>query len=73
MTPHNEIGAKAQALLRETIELAGLYRSKRRIEQKRRIKEDVGLHWHLMLPEARSGLSKAFGGARAVTVVKVKF
>jgi hypothetical protein len=66
MTADDEIEAKARALLRETIERAGWYPSLRRIEREKRIAQDVDLHWHLMVPEARKRLEQPFGRAQVV-------
>jgi hypothetical protein len=55
MTP-DEIEVKARTLLRETLERAGWYPILRRIEREKRIAQDVDLHWHLMVPEARKRL-----------------
>ena len=55
-TREDEIEATARALLRETIERSGWYPSLRRIEREKRIAQDVDLHWHLMLSEARKRL-----------------
>jgi hypothetical protein len=55
-TRDEEIEAEARALLREAIERSGWYPSLRRIEREKRIAQDVDLHWHLMVAEARKRL-----------------
>jgi hypothetical protein len=49
-----EITALARALLRETIERSGWYPTLRDEERRKLIEKDVELHWHLMMPEART-------------------
>lgn len=61
-TGEDEIEATARALLRATIERSGWYPSLRRIEREKRIAQDVDLHWHLMLPEARKRLEQGQHG-----------
>ena len=48
-----QIEAEARAMMRATIENSGWYPSLRGEARRRRIEQDVDLHWHLMLPKAR--------------------
>ena len=68
-TREDEIEATARALLRETIERSAWYPSLRRVEREKRIAQDVDLHWHLMLSEARKRLEQGRGGQKALTGV----
>ncbi len=51
---HDEdLAALARSLLRETIERSGWYPALQGKEREQRIEQDVELHWHLMVEEAR--------------------
>jgi hypothetical protein len=54
----DEIEALARAMLRETIERSGWYPSLRGEERRLRIEQDVELHWHLMINDARKRLEQ---------------
>ena len=53
-----EIEAEARAILREAIERSGWYRGLPEAERSKRIEEDVGRNWPLMLREARRRLEQ---------------
>jgi hypothetical protein len=53
-----EIEALARAMLRETIERSGWYPSLKGEFRQARIEQDVELHWHLMINEARKRLEQ---------------
>ena len=53
-----EIEVEARALLRETIERSGWYPTLHGEKRQQRIAQDVDLHWHLMVPDARKRLEQ---------------
>jgi hypothetical protein len=63
-TRDEEIEAEARALLREAIERSGWYPDLRGKKRQSRIEQDVDLHWHLMLSEARSRLEHGIRQSR---------
>jgi hypothetical protein len=56
------IEAEARAMMRAAIEKSGWYPSLQGTARQRRIEQDVDLHWHLMLPQAREHLEQGNGG-----------
>jgi hypothetical protein len=54
----DEIEALARAMLRETIERSGWYPLLQGEFRQERIKQDVELHWHLMINDARKRLEQ---------------
>jgi hypothetical protein len=56
-----EIEAEARAMLRETIQRSGWYRSLPEEERNRRIEQDVDQNWPMMLQEARKRLEQRAG------------
>ncbi len=56
--PDDEVIALAKALLRQTILASGWYPSLPDAERQKRIDQDVDLHWHLMMADARKRLRK---------------
>jgi hypothetical protein len=56
-----EIEAEARAMLRETIQRSGWYRSLPEEERTRRIEQDVDQNWPMMLQEARKRLEQRAG------------
>jgi hypothetical protein len=53
-----QIEAEARTMMRASIEKSGWYPSLRGEARRRRIEQDVDLHWHLMLPKARERLEQ---------------
>jgi len=56
-----EIEAEARAMLRETIQRSGWYRSLPEEERNKRIEQDVDQNWPMMLQEARKRLEQRAG------------
>ena len=56
-----KIEAEARAMLRETIQRSGWYRSLPEEERNRRIEQDVDQNWPMMLQEARKRLEQRAG------------
>lgn len=54
----DDIEALARAMLRDTIERSGWYPSLRGEFRQARIEQDVELHWHLMINDARKRLEQ---------------
>ncbi len=55
------IEAEARAMMRAAIEKSGWYPGLQGAARQRRIDQDVDLHWHLMLPQARERLEQRNG------------
>jgi hypothetical protein len=58
----DEVEALARAMLRETIQRSGWYPSLKGEVRRLRIEQDVELHWHLMVNDARKRLEQRRGG-----------
>jgi hypothetical protein len=54
----NEIEAEARALFRDAIERSGWYPDLRGQKRRERVEQDVNLHWHLMIQDARKRLEQ---------------
>jgi hypothetical protein len=62
--PDEEIEAEACAMLRESIERSGWYPKLQGEFRQARIEQDVDLHWHLMIDEARKRLLQGIRHSR---------
>jgi hypothetical protein len=61
----DEIEAEARTLIRDAIERSGWYPDLPKEKRQERIEQDVELHWHLMLPEARKRLEQGIRHSRS--------
>jgi len=66
------IEAEARALMRAASEKSGWYPGLQGAARQRRIDQDVDLHWHLMLPQARERLEQQNGGEVLEAVAQPK-
>ena len=56
-----EVETEARSLIRKRIQKSGWYPDLSSEERRRRIREDVDRHWHLMIDEATRRLSERSG------------